>query len=95
MGNFQEASDLESSVSISPRRFEESPFIERTYCPGMIRGVYAGRYFPISLGEDHIEKCGMVTLIKSSSWRPGLNSLVNILAGGVGLNLREVYRANL
>ena len=51
MGNFQEASDLESSVSISPRRFEESPFIERTYCPGMIRGVYAGRYFPISLGE--------------------------------------------
>ena len=38
---------------------------------------------------------GMVTLIKSSSWRPGLNSLVNILAGGVGLNLREVYRANL
>ena len=56
MGNFQEASDLESSVSISPRRFEESPFIERTYCPGMIRGVYAGRYFPISLGEDHIEK---------------------------------------
>ena len=56
MGNFQEASDLESTVSISSRRFEESPFIERTECPGMIRGVYAGRYFPISLGEDHIEK---------------------------------------
>ena len=56
MGNFQEASDLESNVSISARRFEESPFIERTDCPGMVRGVYAGRYFPISLGEDHIEK---------------------------------------
>ena len=56
MGNFQEASDLESNVSISARRFEESPFIERTDCPAMIRGVYAGRYFPISLGEDHIEK---------------------------------------
>ena len=55
MGNFQEASDFENTVSISSRRFEESPFIERTDSPGMIRGVYAGRYFPISLGEDYID----------------------------------------
>ncbi len=52
MGNFQEATDLSSTVDISARRFEESPFIERTDGPGMVRGVYAGRYFAISMGED-------------------------------------------
>ena len=56
MGNFQEASDLENTVGISARRFEESPFIERTQHPDMVRGVYAGRYFAISLNEDYIEK---------------------------------------
>jgi aminomethyltransferase len=56
MGNFQEASDLEYTVGISARRFEESPFIERTQHPDMVRGVYAGRYFAISLNEDYIEK---------------------------------------
>lgn len=56
MSNLQEASDLENNVSISARRFEESPFIERTGGPEMIRGVYAGRFFPIFMGEDPIEK---------------------------------------
>ena len=56
MGNFQEASDLENTVGISARRFEESPFIQRTQHPDMVRGVYAGRYFAISLNEDYIEK---------------------------------------
>ena len=28
MGNFQEASDLENTVGISARRFDESPFTE-------------------------------------------------------------------
>ena len=56
MGNFQEASDIENTVGISARRFEESPFIERTQHPDMVRGVYAGRYFAISLNEDYIEK---------------------------------------
>jgi aminomethyltransferase len=56
LGNFQEASDLENTVGISARRFEESPFIERTQHPDMVRGVYAGRYFAISLNEDYIEK---------------------------------------
>ena len=55
MSNFQEASDLRNTVSISARRFEESPFIERTDSPDMVRGVYAGRYFPIYMGEDWLE----------------------------------------
>ena len=56
MGNFQELSDLNKTIKISARRFEESPYIERTKSPDMIRGVYAGRYFAISLGEDPIKK---------------------------------------
>ncbi|MBT5296564.1 MAG: aminomethyl transferase family protein [Octadecabacter sp.] len=56
MSNLQEASDLENNISISARRFEESPFIERTDGPEMIRGVYAGRYFAIYLGEDYLDK---------------------------------------
>ena len=56
MGNLQEESDLKSTITISARRFEESPFIERTNTPNMIRGVYAGRYFPMQIDEDPIEK---------------------------------------
>ena len=56
MNNLQEASDLENTVQVSARRFEESPFIERTDSEKMVRGVYAGRYFPIFLGEDPLEK---------------------------------------
>ena len=56
MGNLQELSDLKKTIKISARRFEESPYIERTNCPEMVRGVYAGRYFPMSLGEDPIQK---------------------------------------
>ena len=33
MGNFQELSDLKKTIKISARRFEESPYIERTYSP--------------------------------------------------------------
>ena len=56
MGNFQELSDLKKTIKISARRFEESTYIERTYSPKMIRGVYAGRYFAISTDEDSIQK---------------------------------------
>ena len=56
MKNMQEAADLENTVRISARRFEESPFIERTNSPKMVRGVYAGRYLAIYLGEDVDEK---------------------------------------
>ena len=41
MGNFQELSDLKKTIKISARRFEESPYIERTNSPDMVRGVYA------------------------------------------------------
>ena len=56
MKNMQEAANLENTVRISARRFEESPFIERTDSPHMVRGVYAGRYLAIYLGEDVDEK---------------------------------------
>ncbi len=56
MGNLQEESDLKKTVKISERRFEESPYIARTYTPKMVRGVYAGRYFPMTVGEDPIQK---------------------------------------
>ncbi len=56
MASLQEASDLQNVVTISARRFEESPFIARTANPAMIRGIYADRFFPIYLGEDVIEK---------------------------------------
>ncbi len=56
MKNLQEASDLENTVAISARRFEESPFIARTNSPHMVRGVYADRYLAIYLGEDPVEK---------------------------------------
>ena len=56
MGNLQELSDIKKTIKISSRRFEESPYIERTYSPEMVRGVYAGRYFPMTIGEDPLKK---------------------------------------
>jgi len=56
MSNLQEASDLVNKVAVSARRFEESPFIARIANPQMVRGVYAGRFFAMYLGEDPIEK---------------------------------------
>lgn len=56
MSNIQESFDSANTVSISARRFEESPFIARTACPEMVRGVYAGRFMAIYAGEDPIEK---------------------------------------
>jgi aminomethyltransferase len=56
MSNLQEATDLTNTVQVSARVMEESPFIERIDCPEMVRGIYAGRFFPIFIGEDPIEK---------------------------------------
>src|SRR6056297_935242 len=56
MSNIQEAFDSDNTVMVSARRFEESPFIERTASPDMVRGVYAGRLMAIYAGEDPIEK---------------------------------------
>ena len=54
--NLQEESDLQNTITISSRRFEESPFIERQDTSNMVRGVYAGRYFAVYNGEDPIQK---------------------------------------
>ncbi|MEM7268319.1 MAG: aminomethyltransferase family protein [Pseudomonadota bacterium] len=43
------------SVAVIARRFEESPYLAKYDCPELIRGVYAGRFFPMSVGEDPIE----------------------------------------
>ncbi len=56
MGNLQEEADLKKTIQISARRFEESPFIQRTNTSNMVRGVYAGRYFPMKIDEDPQEK---------------------------------------
>ena len=56
MKNLQEDSDFKNTVAVSARRFEESPYINCTYSPDMVRGVYADRYFAISINEDPIEK---------------------------------------
>ena len=56
MGNLQEEVDLKKTIKISARRFEESPYIERTQTSNMVRGVYAGRYFPMQIDEDPSEK---------------------------------------
>jgi hypothetical protein len=39
MGNFQEDTDLQNTVGISARRFEESPFLSRYEGPDLVRGV--------------------------------------------------------
>ena len=44
MTNLQEAADLNDTVTVSARRFEESPFISRQDTSKMVRGVYADRF---------------------------------------------------
>jgi glycine cleavage system aminomethyltransferase T len=56
MSNLQEAADMQNTVAVSARRFQESPYIARTGGPKMVRGVYANRYFSIHAGENTIEK---------------------------------------
>lgn len=43
------------TVNISERRFEASPFQPCWEQPDMVLGVYAGRTYPIDLGDDPIE----------------------------------------
>ena len=54
--NIQEDTDINDTVRISSRRFEESPYLERYDGPDMVRGVYAGRFFAIYNGEDTVRK---------------------------------------
>ena len=52
----QEPEDRNNTVTISGRRFEESPYISRYDGPELVRGVYAGRFFAIYNGEDPVRK---------------------------------------
>ena len=54
--NLQEPEDRDNTVTISGRRFEESPYISRYDGPELVRGVYAGRFFAIFNGEDPVRK---------------------------------------
>ena len=56
MTNLQEAADLNDTVMISARRFEESPFISRQDTSKMVRGVYADRFHAVFCGEDPVQK---------------------------------------
>ena len=54
--NLQEPEDRNNTVTISGRRFEESPYVSRYDGPELVRGVYAGRFFAIFNGEDPVRK---------------------------------------
>ena len=44
--------DCRETVRISTRRFEQSPYLPCYDNPFMVRGVYAGRFYPITNGDD-------------------------------------------
>lgn len=48
--------DTKSTVLISAKRFEQSPYLACYDNPKMVRGVYAGRFYPMSNGDDRVEK---------------------------------------
>lgn len=54
--NVQEAVDINDTVRVSARAFEQSPYLACYDSPDMVRGVYAGRFFPIFNGEDPVQK---------------------------------------
>jgi aminomethyltransferase len=54
--NLQEEKDLQNTVGINARRFEESPFLARQDTSHMIGGVYADRFLTVYNGEDPIKK---------------------------------------
>ncbi len=54
--NVQEAADINDTVRVSSRVFEQSPYLSCYDSPDMVRGVYAGRFFPIYMGEDPVQK---------------------------------------
>ena len=43
-------------VLTSTKRFEQSPYLPCYDRPGIVSGVYAGRFFPLYYGDDPIEK---------------------------------------
>jgi aminomethyltransferase len=47
--------DTDQTVRISARRFEQSPYVDCYANPDMVLGVYAGRFYPKSIGDDTAE----------------------------------------
>ncbi len=45
-----------SHFKVSSRRFELSPFHECYATPAIVMGVYAGRFFPLTNGDDPVEQ---------------------------------------
>ena len=54
--NNQNYAAAHPSLHISCKRFEQSPYLEKYQQDGMLFGVYAGRFYPLSMGEDPIEQ---------------------------------------
>jgi glycine cleavage system aminomethyltransferase T len=48
--------DIDQTVRISERRFEQSPYFDFYANPGLVLGVYAGRFYPKFIGDDPAEK---------------------------------------
>lgn len=48
--------DIDRTLRISARRFEQSPYFDCYAEPGIVFGVYAGRFYPKSFGDDPAEK---------------------------------------
>lgn len=47
--------DIDQTVRISGRRFEQSPYFDCYAHAGIVLGVYAGRFYPKSVGDDPAE----------------------------------------
>ncbi len=45
--NWQEPSDINNTVQISARRFEDSPYVALYETDKILREVYARRFFPV------------------------------------------------
>ena len=48
--------DTDQTLRISGRRFEQSPYFDCYANSGIVLGVYAGRFYPKSIGDDPAEK---------------------------------------
>ncbi|MGB2839314.1 MAG: aminomethyltransferase family protein [Actinomycetes bacterium] len=47
-------SDIKDTVTISARRFEQSPYYDQYVNDATVMGAYAGRYYPVFNGEDPV-----------------------------------------
>ncbi len=49
-------SDTDDALPIAGKRFERSPFHDCYAAPETVYGVYAGRFYPVGMGEDRAAK---------------------------------------